>query len=352
MSNSKLTSSSKLIPVEERPFNAEAPVGELAEPITPTSLFYVRNHFDVPRIDATTWRLTVDGAVGHPLALSLEDIQGLPETTEIVTLECAGNGRKQMSPVPPGTPWGYGAVSTASFTGTPLSAILEKAWLNADASEVLFIGADKGEVEPGRLEPFARSLSLDVASHADTLLAWAMNGKPLTPDHGFPLRVILPRWYGVASVKWLVRISALPSSFSGYFQKERYVYTGEQGTPDGTPVGLMRVRAVIAEPSDGAELPMGPLEIAGTAWSGSGKINRVQVSADEGHSWTDAKLSLAPSPYAATPWRFRWVPKSRGTYTLVVRATDTAGNAQPLEPVWNAHGYGNNVAHRVRITVR
>ncbi len=352
MSNSKLTDSSKLIPVEERPFNAEAPLQELAEPITPTSLFYVRNHFDAPRVDATTWRLTVDGAVGHPLALSLEDIQGLPETTEIVTLECAGNGRKQMSPVPSGTPWGCGAVSTASFTGTPLRAILEKARLNADASEVLFMGADKGEVEPGRLEPFARSLSLDVASHADTLLAWAMNGEPLTPDHGFPLRLIVPKWYGVASVKWLVRISALPSPFSGYFQKERYVYTGEQGTPDETPVRVMRVRAVIAEPSDGEELPIGPVEIAGTAWSGAGKISRVQISADQGHSWSDAKLVSAPSPYAATPWRFHWVPKSRGTHTLIVRATDSAGNAQPLEPVWNAHGYGNNVIHRVSITVR
>ncbi len=352
MSNSKVTDLSKLIPVEERPFNAEAPLQELAKPITPTSLFYVRNHFDVPCIDATTWRLTVDGAVGHPLVLSLADIQGLPETTEIVTLECAGNGRKQMSPVPSGTPWGCGAVSTASFTGTPLSAIFEKAWLNADALEVLFMGADKGEVEPGRLEPFARSLSLDVVSHADTLLAWAMNGEPLTPNHGFPLRLVVPKWYGVASVKWLVRISALKSPFDGYFQKERYVFTGERGTPDETPLSVMRVRAVIAEPADGAELPMGPVEIAGTAWSGSGKISRVQVSADEGQSWSDAKLGSAPSPYAATPWRFQWVPKSRRAYTLIVRATDSAVNVQPLEPVWNAHGYGNNVIHRVSIIIR
>lgn len=345
----------KLVLVEERPFNAEAPLAALAEPLTPTRLFYVRNHFDVPHIDVNSWRLTIGGAVGAPLAYSLNDLQRLAERTVIVTLECAGNGRTAMTPTPSGTPWGLGAVSSARFTGTPLHLLLDQAQLQAAAGELLFTGADQGEVEPGRRVPFARSLPLAVARQPDTLLAWAMNGEPLLPEHGFPLRLIVPRWYGVASVKWLLDVSLLAAPFKGYFQGERYIFVGERGTPlsaaTGTPVTAMRVRAVIAQPADGARLGLGPVELQGIAWSGVAPISRVDVSVDDGQSWTAAELGTPLSPYAAAPWRFLWLPPMAGAHTLMARATDEAGNTQPLEPLWNAHGYGNNGVRPVHVTV-
>lgn len=342
----------KLVPVEARPFNAETPMQALAEPLTPIHLFYVRNHFQVPRIKAETWRLAVDGAVMRPHQMSLKDLQSFPERTVTVTMECAGNGRTRMVPVPSGTPWACGAVGSASFTGTPLHLLLERAGLRSEAVEVVFAGADLGEVEPGRTEVFARSLPLALARQPDVLVAWGMNGEPLLPEHGHPLRLVVPRWYGMASVKWLVTISVLPEPFKGYFQRERYVYSGESGTPEATPVTLMRVRAVIGRPADGAELAPGRVEVAGTAWSGAGPIARVEMSVDDGHSWAEAELGTALSTYAATPWRFLWLPSSPGKYALVARATDDAGNTQPPGPVWNAYGYGNNVVHRVRVAVR
>lgn len=342
----------KPVPIEETPFNAETPMQALEESLTPPHLFYVRNHFDLPHIDAETWRLTIDGVVERPLELSMEDLRSFPERTVTVTMECAGNGRTRMSPVPSGTPWAFGAVGSARFSGLPLNVLLDGAGLRPDAIQVLFEGADRGRVEPGRTVAFARGLPLEAARHPDVLLAWGMNGRPLLPEHGFPLRLVVPRWYGMASVKWLVRISARSAPFEGYFQRERYVYSGESETPEATPVTLARVRAVIGRPVDGAELTVGPTEVAGTAWSGAGPIARVGISVDDGRSWSEAQLGAALSPYAAIPWRFLWHPPGPGEYTVTARATDRAGNTQPLEPVWNAYGYGNNVVHRVGVTVR
>ena len=342
----------KLVPVEATPFNAETPMPALAEVLTPSDLFYVRNHFDLPQIDEAGWRLTVDGEVDRPLELSMEDLRSLAARTVAVTMECAGNGRTRMSPVPSGTPWAFGAVGSARFSGIPLYLVLDRAGVRPGAIEVAFEGADRGEVEPGRVESFARSLSLSAARHPEVLLAWGMNGQPLAPEHGFPLRLVVPRWYGMASVKWLVGLRVLSEPFGGYFQRRRYVYSGEEGTPEAAPVTLMRVRAVIGRPVDGAELAPGPTEVAGTAWSGVAPIRRVEVSVDAGRSWTEAQLGSPLSPYAALAWRFLWVSSGPGEHTVMARATDGAGNMQPLQPVWNVYGYGNNVVHSVRVTVR
>ncbi len=348
---SRPPASNDLVTVEERPFNAESPLAVLAEPLTPPPLFYVRNHFDVPRLDPATWRLTVTGQVERPLELSLEEVRALPPRTVTVTLECAGNGRTLMTPTPAGTPWSFGAVSTARFTGTPLRSVLDRAGVRPDTVEALFVGADRGEVEPQRAEPFARSLPLEAARHPDTLLAWAMDGEPLSPDHGSPLRLVVPGWYGVASVKWLIEVALVPRPFAGYFQATKYVYVGEPGTPDGTAVTWMRVRAIIARPADGAKLPFGPVEVAGSAWSGAAPVLRVEVSADGGASWSEAGLGTPEHPHAAAPWRLSWSPPAPGSFTLMARAADRAGNIQPLEPVWNAQGYGNNAVQRVRVRI-
>ncbi len=291
------------------------------------------------------------GAVERSLDLSLADLKRFRKRTLSVTLECAGNGRASMDPRPPGTPWRFGAAGTARFTGVPLRTVLERARPRPVAVEVMFEGADRGAAEPGRTLPFARSLPADVAFGDEPLLAWAMNGRPLTREHGFPLRLIVPRWYGVASVKWLRRITVLSRAFGGYYQRERYTYAGEPGTSEDAPVTRMRVRAVIARPTEGARLRSGPHWVAGAAWSGFGSIREVAVSADGGRSWSSAELRKPASPYGAMPWRFRWVPPKPGAYTLMARATDGAGNVQPLTSLTNTYGYGNNVVHRIRVRV-
>lgn len=346
------TSSDALVPVTARPFNAEAPLSALAAPITPTALYFVRSNFDVPQISADGYRLQIGGAVQRPQVLALRALAELPQHELCVTFECAGNGRKYMRPLPEGVSWNLGAVSTGSFGGVRLREVLAAAGVRAEATEILFVGADGGEISPGRAIRFERSIPLERALHADTLLALRMNGAPLTPAHGFPLRLVVPGWYGVASVKWLVEIRALEQAFAGHFQAEKYVYIGEAGTPDYAPVREMRVRSVIATPADGARLPLArPVEIAGSAWSGCGPIAAVDVSVDGGASWRPAQLDPPASAYAATPWRIEWRPAAAGRCVLMSRARDAAGKVQPRTPPWNRLGYGNNAIHAVEVLV-
>ncbi len=334
------------------PFNAETPIQALCEPITPTPLVYVRNHFKVPKINPRAWRLVVDGIVERPLRLSLAELQRLPLRKLVVTLECAGNGRTLIAPVPAGTPWRLGAVSTIRVTGTSLHHVLERAKIKRGATEVLFVGADKGKVKEQRIEPFARSLSLEVARNPDILLVWSLNDKRLPLQHGYPIRLLVPNWYGMASVKWLVRISVLPRPFEGHFQKENYVYEGERGTRGSRPVTLMRARSLIYWPTDGSKHLLGRIKLLGIAWSGHGSISRVEVSTNKGRSWNAAELGKPLSAHSATPWHFVWNPSSKGAHEIMVRATDEAGNTQPLQPVWNKRGFGNNVVERILVTLK
>lgn len=342
-----------LLAVSDEPFNAETPLCALAEPLTPTDRFYVRNHFPVPRFD-DGFELAVTGEVERPLRLGLDDLRALPRRTVAATLECAGNGRSRLEPKPPGVIWSFGAAGTGEFAGTPLAAVLERAAPRAAGAVVVLIGADSGELEDGsgRVEPFARALSAADARDPDVLLAWEMNGEPLTPDHGWPLRAVVPGRYAVDSIKWLVEIRLQAEPFRGFYQEEQYRYRGEAGTPEGAVVGRMRVRSVIARPGEGDELDGGPVEIAGSAWSGGGAITAVEVSTDGGASWQAAELGTPLSSYAATPWRLTWQPPGPGSYELVARARDEAGAVQPTSQRWNQLGYGNNQAHGVRLAIR
>lgn len=342
---------SRVVPVEERPFNAEAPMEALCERLTPADAFYVRDHFEVPDLDAATWRLRLEGAVEGPRTLSLEELRALPAREVALTLECAGNGRRAMRPSPPGTPWAFGAASTGVFAGVSLFHVLDLAGLDPTAREVAFYGADEGEVAPGRREPYGRSLPVDVARDPETLLAWTLNGETLAAEHGHPVRLVVPGWYAMASVKWLVRIEARARPFTGYYQRDRYVYVGDDQMPENAPVTYMRPRAVIGRPADGARLPDGPVEVAGTAWSGRAAVERVGVSVDGGESWRDARLEEPLSPHAAAPWRFTWTPGAPGRYEILARAADARGDVQPLDPRWNRYGYGNNAVQRVRVSV-
>jgi DMSO/TMAO reductase YedYZ molybdopterin-dependent catalytic subunit len=337
--------------VETEPFNAEVPLPQVTCAPGEGALF-VRSHFPMPDLDATTHLVQVGGAVERPRAWSLADLRSRPSSHLAVTLECAGNGRSMVEPKPPGTPWRLGATGSAWFEGVPLEALLDESGPAGDAVEVLAAGADRGEVASGSIVSFERSLPLAAVRRGEVLVAHTMNGAPLAPEHGAPVRLVVPGWYGVASVKWLVRLEVLRAPFTGWFQRSTYVYDGEAGLPQGTPVGPMRVRALITSPGEGMALPCGPVTVSGAAWSGGGAVVAVALSSDAGASWSPMQLDAEEGPWLRRLWRGTWTPPGPGTYTLLARATDAGGATQPLTPVWNRLGYGNNAVHRVRVSIR
>ena len=324
------------------PYNAETPLDRLDGGIVGVGDFFVRSHFAVPAIAPGAWRCLVDGN-----SLDLETLKSFPARRVTVTLECAGNGRTLLKPQVAGAPWNLGGVSTAEFEGVPLREVLSRAGAGSGAREILFRGADAGTVASGRTVTFERSLPLEVAMEPDVLVAWGMNGAPLAPEHGAPVRLVVPGWYGVASVKWLVGIQSLATAFTGHFQTDSYVYKGFPGFPDGTPVGPMRVRAIIAKPEDGASIGAGEIEVKGSAWSGEAAVARVEVSVDGGRTWNDA--ALKPSGVRAAIGWTAALRVSPGDVEIRARATDAAGNTQPDDPPWNTLGYGNNAVHRVTV---
>ena len=334
--------------------NHALPLETLRSPITPIGLHYLLIHFDIPEVDAEQWRLSVGGLVERPFSLSLEELQSRPAKTLAVTLECAGNGRALLSPRSLSQPWLLEAVGTAEWTGTPLAPILREAGPVADATEVVFTGLDRG-VQGGVEHLYERSLSLDDALREEVLLAYAINGRPLPPQHGYPLRLIVPGWYGMTHVKWLSAITVGDGGFRGWQQEEAYYFQRSEDDP-GTPVTRMLPRSLLVPPgipdflSRERFLASGQCVLEGRAWSGLAPITRVEVSDDGGASWADAELGAAVSPFAWTGWRFTWDAVG-GAHELCCRATDAAGNTQPLEPEWNVGGYCNNAVQRVRVTV-
>jgi len=340
------------VPIQEQPYNAETPMPLLADGLTPTGAFYVRNHYAVPDLKADAHKLRILGLVKTPLEISLSQLRAMPSSRSVITLECAGNGRSALNPRPAGVAWRFGAVGTAEFAGTPLRWVLERAGILERAVEVVLAGADHGVVNGQEGVAYERSLTLERAMSDEVLIAWEMNGEPLTVEHGYPFRVVVPRWYAMSSVKWLARIEVIGQPFGGYWQAAQYLYIGEKDTPPRTPVTHMRVRSVIARPGAGEELARGPIEIVGASWSGEGRIERVEVSTDGGSTWGDARLEVPAGPWASAPWRFDWSPQRAGEHILMSRATDVVGNVQPMAPRQNALGYGNNGVHRVSIVIR
>ena len=348
-----------LTTISEDPSVKESLITSLDAPITPTERFYVRNHFSlVPQIDAAAWGLKVGGLVRQPLELSFDELLSLPSRESIVTLECAGNSRSYLTPAAEGIGFSHGAVSTARWKGVPLSLVLERAGANKDALEVVFHGADTGEEEEDGVVystelPYARSLPLATAMRPELLLAWEMNGKPLTPDHGFPLRLLVPRWYGMASVKWLTRIKVVDKPFEGFFQKRRYVFIDEgvEDDPARKPVTTLKVKSIVTAPRHGEVIQPGGYVIRGFAWSGVGEVTKVEVTTDGGRNWSEAKLLGASEHNAWRQWEFPWTTKEQGHFIFMARATDSAGNRQPKSVPWNFRGYANNGIHTLAVEV-
>ncbi|WP_427018991.1 sulfite oxidase [Pseudarthrobacter sp. P1] len=356
MAGHSALSTSRLITRDELQLasrNHAAPLEALRWPVTPPGMHYLLIHFDVPQLDPEAWRLRVHGAVGHELELDLAELASRPRRSLTVTLECAGNGRSRLDPRPLSQPWDLGAFGTAAWTGTPLGPLLAEASLDPDAVELVFTGADHG-VQGGVEQDYARSLSVADACADDVLLAYEMDGRPLAPQHGYPLRLLVPGWYGMASVKWLASIEAVRTPFAGYQQAVAYHYQHDAADA-GTPVSRIRVRSLLVPPgmpdfmTRQRLLAAGPVLLRGRAWSGTGPVVRVDVGIDG--IWSPAQLEPAAGPQAWQEFSCVWVA-APGTHRVACRAWDAAGSVQPLEPEWNYQGMGNNAVQAFDVEVR
>lgn len=335
--------------------NSGHPLEMLRHALTPVGLHYLLIHFDIPYVEsAENWQLQVGGLVERPLTLSLKDLQALPQKTVRVTMECAGNGRALNTPRWQSMPWEQGAVGTAEWTGTPLKHVLERAGLKPNTVEIAFFGADRG-LDADVEHDYGRSLTPQMAMGDDVMLVWSMNGAPLLPQHGFPLRLVVPGWYGMGNVKWLNRIEALDRKFDGFQQVRTYIYR-QHADDAGIPVTSMRVKSLMVPPGiphwfgRARLVDAGPVVLRGRAWSGKGvPIRKVEVAVDG--RWQEAALEERHSTYAWTGWSATW-DATPGEHELMCRATDADGNVQPVEQAWDYAGFGNNAAHRVPVTVR
>lgn len=335
--------------VSARPLALEPEPAALDAFLTPAAARFVQCHFDVPEVDARGYALEIGGAVAHPLRLTLDDLRALPQRSVTVTTECAGNARIHLLPPAPGTPWAGAAVATAQWTGVPLTAVIDRCGLREEALELVFSGEDQGPLPDRGPARYARSLPRAKAVEEDVLLALEMNGAPLLREHGAPVRLVVPGWYGMASVKWLRSIEAVPQPFGGWFQAERYLYV-EYGAI--SKVARMRVNSIITSPAQGALLPLGPQRVRGFAWSGEGAIEKVEVAFAGGHEWREATLVGPQLPHAWRAWEIDWTPTEPGRCLLRSRATDGRGMRQPAASRWNEQGYGVNGVRALWVEVR
>lgn len=349
---------------DEQPLNAESPAGALAEgDLTALDAFYVRNHGEIPELDPAAWRLRVDGLVENELELSLDELRGRFEERGLVaTLQCAGNRRAGLIAVrdiPGEAPWGPGAIGTAAWRGVALADVLAAAGLKPQAGHIAFLGADTAkEAKPP--QRFGGSIPARKALTGEVLLAWEMNGEPLAPAHGAPLRVLVPGYIGARSVKWLVRVTAQSEPSENYFQASTYRLLPPEADPStvppgtGIPLGPVALNADILSPPDGSTVPAGPIDLCGYAFAGDDRgVGRVDVSIDGAASWQQAELLAEPSPWSWRRWRAS-VVLPEGPATVLARAWDSSGSTQPEDPahVWNPKGYVNSAWASISLTVK
>jgi DMSO/TMAO reductase YedYZ molybdopterin-dependent catalytic subunit len=337
--------------------NHGMPLELMRHDLTPLGAHYLLTHYDIPDVDPQTFRLDVGGAVRRPMSLDLTALRARETVTMPVTLECAGNGRARFHPRPVSQPWLHEAVGTMAWTGTPLAPLLREAGLEADAVEVLFTGADHG-VERGVEQDYARSLPVPVALHGDALLIWACNGTDLPPQHGAPLRLLVPGWYGMASVKWLRRIEVVRSAYDGY-QMRAYALRQHSDEP-GEALTRIEPRALVVPPgfpdfmSRTRVLRAGEHLLEGRAWSGHGPVETVEVTTDGGGTWRAAALDPPVGRWAWRRWTLPWVVSAPGRYVVTARAADATGRAQPTELAeqrWNRGGFANGALQKVPVVV-
>ncbi|MEC1715916.1 sulfite oxidase [Schinkia azotoformans] len=336
------------------PENQESPIHFLYEWLTPIKYFYRRNHFPYPVLTKENFLLSITGEVSHPRFLSYDKLLSMPVKSLLIPLECAGNKRANFMPKVYGEQWEDGAISQGKWTGVPLRNILQKAGVSNDAKEVVFDGADYG-TKPTIDEsiPFQRSLPIEKAMHPDTIIAYKYNNKPLTFKQGYPLRLIVPNWYAMASVKWLSKITVINHTFAGPFQADDYVYYPHKDSDnDKIPVTLLNVNSTIQKPINLSILNTGTHYIQGMAWTGCGIITEVQIGFDKGEPWHNATLYKFPHEnYSWVFWSIQWKVEEKGEYTIFSRAKDSNGRIQPLTAFWNRKGYGFNAVTKVNVKI-
>lgn len=335
--------------------NHGLPLEALRYDVTPPGLHYVLTHYDIPYTEDSSWRLDLGGRVRQPLVLAMDELKSYPAVTQRVTMECAGNGRALLTPRPVSQPWLVEAVGTAEWTGVPLRVLLAEAGVGAGAVDVVFTGADHG-VERGVEQDYQRALPLDVATggEPEVLVAYEMNGAPLPPQHGRPLRLVVPGWYGMAHVKWLRDITVTETPFTGFQQAVAYRLRQDAGE-EGEPVTRIAPRALLVPPgfpdfmSRARVVRPGAVTLEGRAWSGRAPVARVEVSTDDGRSWYEAELDPADKHrWSWRTWRFPWTA-TPGSHVLGARATDAEGHTQPLDQPWNRGGFAVNLVQRVPV---
>ena len=344
-----------LIVRSSRFVDLETPVEYFNTWITPVQHFFVRNHMHEPStLDPAEWKVNIGGEVEKPYTLSLTELSKLEPHSVVNTLECAGNGRAFQNPKVPGVQWAKGAVGTGRFSGPRLRDVLARAGVKPTGRHVMFRGLDE---VPGKVPPFIRSIPIEKAMDAETLIATHLNGAPLPKHNGFPARALVPGWVGAASCKWLTEIQVLDKEFDGNFMNPGYrlpntpVKPGEAVKPEDThPVTGLNVKSVIVRPGDGATA-RAAVNIQGVAWAGEADVVKVEISTDGGASWQPAQLGTEKARYAWRLWSLRWKAPKPGEYTVASRATDSQGRIQPEAPVWNPSGYLNNAIDRVTIHV-
>ena len=335
-----------LIVRQKEPKVFETPLDRIDSFLTPNELFYIRSHASAPKLDITSYRLQIDGAVRNPLSLTYQQLRDMAAESRTAILECAGNSRVFLVPSVQGAQWELGAVGNAEWTGVPLSVLLERAGLEDDACEIVLEGPDRAIPKEGVLPPgricYARSLTRAKALQPDVLIAYQMNGRDLSPDHGYPVRAIVPGHYAMASVKWLTRIYAVREPFQGYWQTSDYGYWDYvDGEPVRRPLGEINVKSEIFRPTIYETVAPNQLyTVYGAAWAGETEVTEVSVSTDGGRTWADAKLVDPPQRYAWRRWKFDWItPKAPGQYTLLSRAKAANGEIQPEEHDENYASY-------------
>lgn len=354
MDYQKPTIEPNLTTISLDPENQGAPIHFLNEWITPEQFFFLRNHYDYPPITPASFTLPFYGSLRNPGFFHYQQLLQMPFKTIVFPLECSGNKRKYFEPETFGTQWDDGAISQGVWTGVPLRNLLTMVGVKHSATEVVFEGYDYGKIAGLEGEhSFTRSLPIEVALHPDTLIAYALNQEPISYKHGYPLRLIVPKWYAMASVKWLKKITVIDHPFEGPYQKLDYHYfPNENNDEDGVPVTTMRVNSIIQQPLPQSRLDAGIHNIYGIAWTGEGKIQKVDISFDEGQSWEKTMLKQDPNQlYSWTFWSYKWSASKKGQYTILVRATDTTGREQPIKVKWNRLGYGYNAISTINIEI-
>jgi DMSO/TMAO reductase YedYZ molybdopterin-dependent catalytic subunit len=336
------------------PENQETPIHFLRLPVIPEEYFYRRNHFPYPELELTDVSLSIDGEVLKPMTFSYDDLVKMPSKSIVLPLECSGNKRTYFRPKAFGEQWKDGAVTQGEWKGVSLEHLLSLTGIGERAVEVLFEGYDKGK-KPGydELVSFQRSLPIPKALHPDTIVAYEYNGEKIPFKHGYPLRLIVPQWYAMASVKWLKSITVIPYRFVGPFQTDDYVYYPDKKTNKGARlVSAIKVASVIQQPLDYQILDRGTHHIGGIAWTGHGRIVRIEVSIDEGKTWIEANMyQKSDHPYSWTFWDYTWEVNKKGEYTIMSRAFDSEENVQPFEAEWNRKGYGYNAVFSIKVKI-